>query len=241
MIKSLLVSISTTLLLVAAAFPTRAQISFGPQLSILDTWARQKIANPYKATASGHGVGFQAGVLLHIPCSPKVSIQPSLLYARRLFEIEKYTGTERTNTTLGTTARVNYLELPVNFLYTIGGNRGLQLFVGPYAALGLSGEATRSELVIFPLEGLGNSQTADVVFARQEGSDARTTTYLRRLDAGLNGGIGYRLGMVQAQLSYSHGLLNRLPRTQTNDSPPDKLYHQALHLSLSYLFSGKSS
>ena len=239
--KKTLPVILAILLPVAIISPARAQISFGPHLSVLDSWARQKIADPYQATASGHRMGFQAGLVLQIPCSPKVAIQPSLLYARRLFEVEKYTGTERTNTTLGTTARVNYLELPVNFLYTIGSNRGFQLFAGPYVALGLGGEATKSESYFSLWDGLGNSQTTDVVFARQEGSDARTTTYLRRLDAGLNGGVGYRLGMIQAQLSYSHGFLNRLPRTQTNDNPPDTLYHQALQLSLSYLFSSKSS
>lgn len=239
--KNSLLSFGVLLLTTATVQQAQAQLSVGPRFSLQNTWGRHEVAEPYYSTASGHRRGFQAGLLLNIPCSPKVAVQPSLLYSRRFFQVEKRMDNRTGYSELGLAARVNYLELPVNLVYTVGGTKGLQVFAGPYAALGLGGEATPSEFYFSVWEGLGSSETTGLTFARQQGANTRNTTYLRRFDAGVQSGIGYRLGSVQAQLSYSHGFFNRLPRTQDGATAPDKVYHQALQLSVGYLLGGKAS
>jgi Outer membrane protein beta-barrel domain len=223
------------LLVAAVAQPAHAQLRFGPQISLQDTWAAQQVAQPYQATASRHRRGLQAGVLLEVPCERKLAVQPALLYTSRSLEIEKKDNGYRSYTTRTTRAHVGALELPVNLVYTAGAKGGLQLFGGPYAALGLHGEATVSAMYFSLYEGVGESKTSPVRFSSQASPDPLDAR-LRRLDAGVQGGIGYRRGPWQTQVSYSLGLLNRLPRTADTSRSSDQLYSRALQFSLAYLF-----
>lgn len=67
--------------------------------------------------------------------------------------------------------------------------------------------------------------------------------YARRFDAGIQGGLGYRLGPALVQATYSLGLRTIPAKTFFNGVPvtSSDYYNRALQISLTYLFYGKSS
>ena len=75
----------------------------------------------------------------------RFAFQPSLVYSQKGFKTSE-SGTKTSNGTTVTysgtsTLHVNYLERPLNFVFTIGGTQGFQVFAGPYLAMGVGGKA----------------------------------------------------------------------------------------------------
>ncbi|MCC3155979.1 PorT family protein [Hymenobacter sp. 15J16-1T3B] len=123
-----------------------------------------------------------------------------------------------------TVARYHWLELPLNVVYSPG-RSGLQLFAGPYVAVGVGGKAATV------IHNSSNDPTQQVVpttrftdkieYGPSEAGNGTLSIrgyYSRRLDAGFNAGIGYRRGPVQLQLGYGLGLLN-LYQSSVTDQP----------------------
>lgn len=99
--------------------------------------------------------------------------------------------------------RSNWLELPLNVVYTLHGDHGLQVFAGPYVALAVGGRQKGT------LRGHNSNGTVEPYsLAINEPINYGAGTNNRRLDAGFNFGIGYRQGPVQVQLGYGLGLRN---------------------------------
>ena len=98
-----------------------------------------------------------------------------------------------------TTTRTNWLELPLNFVYTPKIDRGFQVFGGPYVALGIGGRQISSGL-----------ETSSGGAPRRDISLNSPVVYgsgnYQRFDAGVNLGIGYRAGPLQLQAGYGLGL-----------------------------------
>ena len=103
-------------------------------------------------------------------------------------------------TEISTINRYNWLELPVNVIYT---RHGFQIFAGPYVALGVGGRQHGTGKNTYPVGILG-FQEYDFDGKIRYGSDTEN----RRLDAGINFGLGYRKGPLQVQLGYGLGLRN---------------------------------
>ena len=61
----------------------------------------------------------------------------------------------------------------------------------------------------------------------------------RRLDAGLNGGVGYRVGPFQAQLGYGLGLVNFVPNDTNGQDTGSKGYNRSFQLAANYFFGSK--
>ncbi|TPG66474.1 porin family protein [Hymenobacter nivis] len=150
-------------------------------------------------------LAWQAGVAFEARFG-KLAFQPALLFSQKgnEFSTGRYTGgvfgaTARIAT--GTT-RTNWLELPLNVVYTLHGDHGLQLFAGPYVALAVGGRQTGTYR-----DYLGPAiDTWPVDFDNRVAYG--TGTCNRRLDAGVNFGVGYRQGPLQVQLGYGLGLRN---------------------------------
>lgn len=142
---------------------------------------------------------WQAGAVLEIGFG-KFALQPALLFSQKGEQFNTatsfggVTGSSGSNTR--STNRYNWLELPVNVVYTM---HGFQLFAGPYAALGVGGRQQGTTLNHSPFAKFAPYYFNDKI---HYGSDA----YQPRLDAGVNFGIGYRRGPAQVQLGYQLGL-----------------------------------
>jgi hypothetical protein len=140
-----------------------------------------------------------------------------------------------------TTNRTNWLELPLNVVYTLHGDHGLQVFGGPYVALVLGGR--QKDTFYNSSSGVRGPYTDPIDERIGYGADTNN----RRFDAGVNVGIGYRQGPLQVQLGYGLGLCNlRRPSPPTIDpgfSPQlhdfngDPAYNRVAQLTGTYFFA----
>jgi Outer membrane protein beta-barrel domain len=181
----------------------------------------------------------QVGVSLNVEFG-NLAFQPALLFSQKGFKIKEEETMGGVTQKLDATTRFNYLELPLNFVYTTGGSEGFQIFAGPYVGFGLGGKQ-KSEYSFSGGGGSGStSGTTKIKFANQEEANS-DDAYVRQPDLGLNGGIGYKTGPLQAQLGYSLGLSNLVPNDSNGNKPDDDLSakNRVIQFSLSYFFGGK--
>jgi hypothetical protein len=248
----------TGLLLLASASQAQTTISFGPRLGAnLTTFS-------YSGADSGLGdtsykLGVQVGGTLNLSFG-KLAFQPSLLFSQKGAELK---GSEQETTSTGTTRlgatlkpRLNYLELPLNVVYTTGGDHGFQVFAGPYLAVGVGGGGSYKVSIdsTDPLYSLYNGEypgSLNVEYGDRQNDNssagsgsnvfgAPTITFTaRRFDAGIEAGVGYRVGPVQAQLGYGLGLVNLVPKDSDGSDTGSKAYHRGFQLAATYFFAAK--
>ena len=138
-------------------------------------------------------------------------------------------------------------------MYTVGGTEGFQLFAGPYVAAGVGGSGSFKVNIksddpdVVALGAVGSYPgILKVEFADKRNDNANNnsnslnaTVTVRRFDAGLNAGVGYRVGPFQAQLGYGLGLVNFLPKDSNGNDTGSKSYHRVFQLSANYFLGGK--
>jgi hypothetical protein len=186
---------------------------------------------------------WQAGLVLEASFG-KLSVQPALLFSQKgevvhnTFSASGVAGnyTQETNST----NRYNWLELPLNVVYIIHGDHGLQVFAGPYLAVAVGGRQRGSTSSAFygpPTYQVPSNYTSrDFDDHLAYGQDTNN----RRVDAGVNFGIGYRQGPVQVQLGYGLGLLNLHQPTDKDYYPElaaNAAYNRVAQLTGTYFFS----
>lgn len=201
--------------------------------------------------------GYQVGVGATFG-SGHWALQPSLVFSQK--------GLKQTITVKGSdagydyhldeiySARIHYLELPVNLVYGFGADgAGFQLYAGPYVAVGMGGQSRYSmeATTTDPNSSGPYSESGTVAMAFGDTFSDEPTggssvsdfeARARRIDAGLNFGVGYRRGPLQVQLGYGLGLLNAQPKYPASyDMPNDTGYLRTAQLTATYYFpvSGK--
>ncbi|SEK88285.1 Outer membrane protein beta-barrel domain-containing protein [Chitinophaga rupis] len=203
-----------TLALVATTLSSYAQVSFGVKagynsstISIEENEGTSRLS------------GFHAGVIADLSLAESFSLQPQLLYSAKGIKVKDL---DMNGNETKVSFKMNYLELPVNFLYKPQVGAG-KLFVGagPYLALGLGGKFGDAKVKFDGKKSADIDETDDNVHAKA-------------LDAGANFLAGYELknGLLFS-INYSLGL--------TNWSPDgDKSKNSYLGISVGYLLhSGK--
>ena len=125
--------------------------------------------------------GFNAGLYAKFPISNNIAIQPEISYttkgAELVYNNAFVQGTAKFN--------VNYIEVPVLLVMNITDN--FNVHVGPYAAYMVSGKTTN-----------------DSNFSSSE-SELDTNDF-NKFDAGLAGGVGFDLDVVNFGVRYNYGL-----------------------------------
>jgi hypothetical protein len=198
---------------------------------------------PYSYTADKSAIySWQAGAVLEIAFR-HFALQPALLFSQKgeEFHTQQFTSGVAGTNTLDTrrTSRPNWLEMPLNAVYTV---HEVQLFAGPYVAVALGGQEHYTGKFTSPFPVVGPDEYAYSGKLRY-GADSEN----RRLDAGLNFGVGYQHGPLQVQLGYGLGLRNLHQKSNIeyiNDSPPynthnfnsDAAYNRVVQLTGTYFF-----
>ena len=125
--------------------------------------------------------GFNAGLYAKLPITNSIAIQPEISFttkgAELVYDNAIAQGTSKFN--------INYIEVPVLLVMNITEN--FNVHVGPYAAYMVSGKTTNDS-------NFGSSQ-----------SELDTNDY-NRVDAGLAGGVGIDLDVVNFGVRYNYGL-----------------------------------
>jgi hypothetical protein len=229
--KTKLLTISAILLFSSLAL--QAQIGFGLLGGVNFQNINGKESNGDKLS-NGLLVGFHAGVNVNIPLVENFYIQPGLLFSvkgarNNLFEMPvKASGDNYTTTT-----KINYVEIPLNFLYRPQvGNGYVLLGFGPYVAFGIggsqkfeSGNLTNDQKITFQNE-ISLVEFIDI-----------NNAYFRRLDAGANIFFGYEMPMgLFLQLNAQLGMLKINP-VHSWDSGDETAYKNTGYgLSIGYRF-----
>ena len=156
--------------------------------------------------------GFHLGVNAEVPVAEDFYVQPGLLFSVKGAKTKYPNADVKTN--------LNYLEIPVNFLYKPALGEGkLLLGFGPYLAYGLGGKAT------------DGTNDADVKFKNSPNGSV-DAIYFKPLDAGANILFGYEFAnRLSAQLNAQLGLVNINP--YSNDAT---IKNTGFGISLGYRF-----
>jgi hypothetical protein len=189
---------------------------------------------------------WQAGVVFEIGLG-NVSLQPALIFSQKG---SRFRTTSQANSPLGLSSRettgstrANWLELPLNVVYTLRSAHGFQVFGGPYVALAVGGRQRGIDTTYTPIGIAGGYR----ITAFNNQLSYGPTTPNRRLDAGVNLGIGYHQGPLQVQLSYGLGLVNLYQNPESlaysgkdtyDRSPGEQVaYNRTAQLTGTYFFS----
>jgi hypothetical protein len=173
---------------------------------------------------NGMIVGFNAGVNVEIPVATDFVLQPGLLFSLK--------GAETTGEGLSGKVNVDYIELPVNFIYKpVLGDGRLLLGLGPYVAYGvggrikISGSGTDIEQNLKFENDLSESQLLDDEF------------YVRPLDAGANMLAGYEFAFgISVQLNAQWGLLKINPGYDGDSNDKSSVKNTGFGISVGYRF-----
>ena len=246
----------------ATTAQAQSSIEFGPRLGLNISTVKESGAPTAGVEQQINAIaGLQVGLTLNAAINDNFSFQPSLLFSQKGAEFVGSSTVPGSSTAYKTDVKFTlkpqfgYLELPLNFVYTFGGQQGFQVFAGPYAALGVSGggsakgEIITNDPVLLALGATGTfPATLKVEFGDKQNDNSNSSTTsgtltatvtARRFDAGLNGGVGYRVGPFQAQLGYGLGLVNFVPKDTNGNDTGSKGYHRMWQLSANYFFGSK--
>lgn len=233
----LLFSLAGVALLAGLASPAQAQITFGPRVGVNFanfSYRTESLSIPNTRMYAG----LQVGVAASVGLGQNLTLQPAVLLSQKGYRLESNTPLSPIVTRHRSSLRLNYLEIPLNFVYTSGGQQGLQVFAGPYVGAGLSGHYHRSVQVQTGSTTISNEREAEVEFAAKRGEDSEKE-YHSRLEAGATVGAGYKAGPAQVQVGYSLGLTNLTPRSASNQKPIEQTFNRVLHVQATYFFGGK--
>ncbi|MDO8316880.1 MAG: porin family protein [Flavobacterium sp.] len=125
--------------------------------------------------------GFNAGLYAKFPVTNSIAIQPEINYttkgSEQIYDNGVVQGTSKFN--------INYIEVPVLLVANITDN--FNVHVGPYAAYMVSGKTKNDS-------NFGSSE-----------SELDTDDF-NKLDAGISGGLGIDLDVVNFGVRYNYGL-----------------------------------
>ncbi|SEL32674.1 Outer membrane protein beta-barrel domain-containing protein [Chitinophaga rupis] len=201
-----------------------AQVSFGVKAGFNAASMSVKQGSPSVTADTKMVPAFHAGLIADIALSENFSLQPGLFYSAKGTKLDVPGPTVGQEKVTATT-HLNYLELPVNFLYKheLGPGKIFAGF-GPYLAYGISGKIKVSSQYFVNRE-------YDVKFEnKQQSPDSASVAYVKPFDAGANfiAGYEFKMGLVFS-VNYSLGLTNTSPY----DNETEKNHY--LGISVGYL------
>ncbi|MFD0792281.1 porin family protein [Mucilaginibacter litoreus] len=181
------------LLSICCAFAVSATFAQTPTVGIKGGLNLASLTSSSNTSSSSITTGtltsFSAGIFVDFKAGSNWSVQPALLYTGKG---AKESGEfDETNITIK--AKINYLQLPLNFVYNVNSVAGtFYIGAGPYLGYGLSAK----------LEGNSNGQSESDDIGFGDGEDQ-----YKRIDAGATALIGYKFKQgVLLNLNYDLGL-----------------------------------
>ncbi|WP_019947575.1 porin family protein [Hymenobacter aerophilus] len=224
-----------TILTLGGTTWAQAQVTVGPRVGLNLANVSYKTDDKDDEPDTKLLISPQAGITLNAAFG-NLALQPSLLFSQKGFKVKESDNVGPASYEIESNTRLNYLELPVNLVYTTGGTEGFQVFAGPYIGVGLGGKQKSTYTVSGPGIDESGSETTKIKFAGKE-KDNSDDFYINQPDYGFNGGIGYKKGPIQAQLGYSLGLNTLVSKDSDGKRPDDiKVHNRVIQFSLSYFF-----
>ncbi len=189
-----------------------AQTSFGIQAGV--TSANMKIKEDGENQDLNSKFGFTAGLFANVGLSDNFSFRPALNYTQKGGKDEfDFMGTQVKSTII-----LNYLEIPLNFVYTSNPGSGFFIGAGPSLSFGLSGRA-KTEVD-------GQEDKVDVNFGDK-------VDELKGFEFGGNLLAGYLMtGGISIAVNYNMGFSN------ISNAPNSEVKNRYLGVRIGYAFGG---
>lgn len=166
---------------------------------------------------------YHFGVNLMIPIVPEFFFQPGIVYSLK--------GAKQKNDSFSRTIKINYLEMPLNFVYSaLLGKGQFMLGFGPYIAYAIGGSNTYR---------FNNSENKnDLIFSNSSNSgNPDNMGTIKRFDSGANIFAGYQLeGGLFFQLNTQLGMLKINPEYINMNDDKSMLKNTGFGLSAGYRF-----
>jgi len=178
----------------------------------------------------------------------KLAVQASVLYSQKGFRLaEEY---QLPSSGRGYVIQESYhfqcLTLPLNLVYSPHAHQqGWQAYAGGYLGVALGGQYSFDNRYLSPQPN-GDTYTSmawgeKAIAIGEANNISATAGAARRFDAGVQAGLGFRRGNVQAQLGYSLGLVNQAQVLSPNalvlgPATPLSYKHRAIQATATYWF-----
>lgn len=212
--KKTIITLTAGVLFMYAASAQKAQVGLTGGVS----FSNYKFESDEEDEDGDSKAGFTFGVIANIPAGKNFMIQSGVHWVQK--------GTKTEETFGGSTATIslvtNWIEVPVNFLYSSG---GFFIGAGPSFSFAVAGK--------WKLEFDGEKETEDVKFG-----DSNDDDDMKGFDLGANVHTGYRFPngfLIMA--NYNQGLSNLAVSGADND----KLKSHYFGIRLGYLLNGKNN
>ncbi len=164
--------------------------------------------------------GIIVGLFVDAPLSSNLSFQPALNFVQKGYLVNDGSVKDKVN--------INYVEIPLNFVYNTGKTGGFFIGGGPSVAFGISGKEKYTDKD-FPEDNLDEK----IKFGSDEDK-------IKRLDFGANVLAGYKFaGGFMISGNYNLGLSNI--GNKSPDFPEDDgtIKNRYFAIKIGYAFSGK--
>lgn len=160
-------------------------------------------------------LGFNVGGNIEISFNDMLSFEPGLSLSTKGYKIKM----EEDGVEVKGSVNLLYIDVPLNAKasFDLGGAK-LFVLAGPYAGFGITGK--------YKVKSEGISIEQDIEWGTDEESD------LKRLDFGINAGVGVQINSFEISAGYGLGLANLAPQTEGGY----KIANRVIGISLGYKF-----
>jgi hypothetical protein len=167
-------------------------------------------------------LGFHAGVVYEIELAEGFYFSPGLLFSQKgaQYSFQDYDDEFEGEVSIDLKTSINYLEVPLNLVYKIDmGGANLVFEAGPYLGYALDGKIDMD----FEAMGISFNMSEDIEFGSEDDQ-------MRRIDYGINAGIGLEFQNFKVGAQYGLGLGNL-----SNDDDAT-IKHRVIGVSVGYFF-----
>lgn len=245
-VASLLLALPLALWGRPAAAQAPVRFSFGPRVGY--KLSTTHFTN-HRFFKTSYRPGLEAGVTASLRRG-HFALQPAACYVQKGYRLAFVIPGDRVFEALHyrDNTRLDYLVFPLNLAYSQHADgQGWQVFAGPYLGLLLRGRYV--SYIAFDYDYTGTPEQwhesrGNVVSERRYEPAHRTNTHIKKVDAGLQGGLGYQYRGFLLQGTYSLGLRNvqykNFAANVDYGTASIPYYNRSFDLSLAYLFGSKS-
>ena len=168
-------------------------------------------------------IGYHFGVNVQIPVAPEFYFQPGLQFITK--------GAKNKVSTLTSTYKLSYIELPLHFVYKgLLGKGYFMVGIGPYFAYGVGGKAI--------YEGGSSTSESEIKFKNEVVlGDSLNKVYIKPFDAGADIFFGYEMAVgLFIQFNAQLGMINIKPDHYLFPEDKSTLKNTGYGISLGYRF-----
>jgi hypothetical protein len=207
------ITLLMTLMILLTAFCLSAQTSV--DITAGTSFSNVTVKSGFISASPKSKTGITFGIAIDAPLSSNFSFQPALNFIQKGYKVKDETGKETVN--------INYLEVPLNFVYSTKRNEGFFIGAGPSIAYGISGIDKLTET------GMPNDN--------QKIKFGTGASEVKAIDFGANAVAGYRMkGGFIISGNYNLGL----SKINNDDGSGDAgtIKNKYFSIKIGYCFSG---